>query len=550
LTVLSVCVLPLFAQGFSPLTVARLQAVLDSFQNNPANPYVGGMSAAIKVDGLALWKGATGYAARNVDAASNLLPGGTPFTVETVAPIYSVTKTFTAALTLELAKQGSFKLSDPVSKFIPLSAINPTLNNAVTIQQLLVHESGYSDYTTELQLQIAVAFDPTKIWTPFEAIYFVHQIAEPGAERRYSSTNYILLGAIIEAATGQKVEYLYRERFFDPLHLESMYLSIRELKPGSVVYAAPHDNFSQFNPILQYTGQPIFPDAYTNVSRFSFNGILSLAFTSGGIVSNVTDMAEWGNALFGGRATSRSTLDHMLRSISSTPDKDGDYLGYGIFTNTKISTTDFFVGHNGSAPGYRSLMFYQPERRMTISILSNFAGAELYDVAKALYEALPDFLCGNGNRKEDKIMVCWKGKSHCIARPAADGFIRRGAYLGGCEEGTKVKGKGNAIKDKHTSAVKAAGSIPESASATSLTAYPNPANGQVRFTFKSEHSGLAMLCLYDVNGKQVALLFNRHIEKGVAQQVVFDTHKLPMGVYFSRLQTGTTVSQQKLVLRR
>ena len=261
LTVLSVCVLPLFAQGFSPRTVARLQAVLDSFQNNSANPYVGGMSAAIKVDGLALWKGATGYAARNVDAASNLLPGGTPFTVETVAPIYSVTKTFTAALTLELAKQGSFKLSDPVSKFIPLSAINPTLNNAVTIQQLLVHESGYSDYTTELQLQIAVAFDPTKIWTPFEAIYFVHQIAEPGAERRYSSTNYILLGAIIEAATGRKVEDLYRERFSDPLHLESMYLSIREPKPGSVVYAAPHDNFSQFNPILQYTGQPPFPDA-------------------------------------------------------------------------------------------------------------------------------------------------------------------------------------------------------------------------------------------------------------------------------------------------
>jgi D-alanyl-D-alanine carboxypeptidase len=478
------------------------------------------------------------------------LPGGTPFTVETVAPIYSVTKTFTAALTLELAKQGSFKLSDPVSKFIPLSAINPTLNNAVTIQQLLVHESGYSDYTTELQLQIAVAFDPTKIWAPFEAIYFVHQIAEPGAERRYSSTNYILLGAIIEAATGRKVEDLYRERFFDPLHLESMYLSIREPKPGSVVYAAPHDNFSQFNPILQYTGQPPFPDAYTNVSRFSFNGILSLAFTSGGIVSNVTDMAEWGNALFGGRATSRSTLDQMLRSISSTPDEDNDYLGYGIFTNTKISTTDFFVGHNGSAPGYRSLMFYQPERRMTISILSNFAGAKLYDVAKALYEALPDFLCGNDKRKEDKIMVCWKGKSHCIARPAANGFIKRGAYLGGCEEGTKVKGKGNTIKDKHTSAVKAAGSISESASATRLTAYPNPANGQVRFTFKSAQSGPATLLLYDVNGNQVALLFNRHIEKGVAQQVVFDTHKLPMGVYFSRLQTVTTVSQQKLVLRR
>lgn len=536
------------AQGFSPQTEARLQKILDSFQNNPANPYVGGMSAAIKVDGLALWQGATGYAARNVDAANNLLPGGTPFTVKTVSQMYSVTKTFTAALTLELAKEGYFKLDDPVSKFIPLAAINPTLNSSVTIRQLLVHESGYSDYTTEQQLQIAVAFDPAKIWTPFEAVYFVHQIAEPGAERRYSSTNYLLLGAIIEAATGQKVEDLYRQRFFDPLNLKSIYLGVREPKPSGAVLAAPHDNFSLFNPILQYTGQPTFPDAYTNVSRFSFNGIVSLAFTGGGLVSNVGDLAEWGNALFGGRATSQSTLDQMLHSISATPDQDGDYLGYGVFTNTKISSTDFFVGHNGSAPGYRALMFYQPERRMTIAILSNYAGAKLYDVAKALYEAIPDFLCGNDNRKEDKIMVCWKGKNHCIARPAADGFIKKGAYLGGCDV-QKAKSKGGG-KGKHTAMTKLAEEEMESAPPVNLMAYPNPADGHVRFTFKSAQTGQATLRLFDVNGRQVATLFNRTIEKNMVQQVTFNTRNLPAGLYFSRLQAGTTVSQQKVVLRR
>ena len=68
-----------FSQGFSPQTTGRLQHVIDSFQNNPANPYVGGMSAAIKVDGLAFWQGATGHAARNVDGNNNLLPGGTIF---------------------------------------------------------------------------------------------------------------------------------------------------------------------------------------------------------------------------------------------------------------------------------------------------------------------------------------------------------------------------------------------------------------------------------------------------------------------------------------
>jgi D-alanyl-D-alanine carboxypeptidase len=306
-----------FSQGFSPETQSKLQHVIDSFENNASSAFVGGISAAIKVDGLASWQGATGYAARNVDAQNNLLPGGTAFTTDTLSRIYSVTKTFTAALTLELANAGAFKLSDPITKYLPLlNAYNPNISGAVTIHQLLAHESGYSDYTDEVQLQIAVAFDPTHIWTPYEMVSFVHQIAQPGAVRKYSSTNYILLGAIIESATGKPVEQYFRQRFFDKLNLHSMFLGGREAIGNRGNLASPHDNISPFNPIFQLTGQPTFPDAYTNISRFPMDGIVSLAFTGGGIVSNAGDLAEWGNSLFGGRATSKATLDTMLHSIS------------------------------------------------------------------------------------------------------------------------------------------------------------------------------------------------------------------------------------------
>jgi hypothetical protein len=261
----------------------------------------------------------------------------------------------------------------------------------------------------------------------------------------------------------------------------------------------------------------------------------------------VADVASWGNALFSGRATGATVLNQMLRSISNTPDEDGDYLGYGIFRSTKISNTDVFIGHNGSATGYRSVMFYQPDRRMTIAILSNYAGAKLYAVAKALYEAMPEFLCGNENRKEERIQLCWKGKSLCVARPAADGFIKRGAFLGTCDV-EKIKGNGNPGKNKHTSQTMAAGDHLESASATSLTVYPNPAGNQLRFHFQSAQAGAATLRLFDANGKQVALLFNKPVEKNVIQQVFFNASKLPSGLYFSRLQTGTMVKQQKVVV--
>src|SRR5206468_8270401 len=105
-----------FAQGFSPQVQAKLQRILDSFQNHSNPALIGGISAAINVDGLALWKGATGYAARNIDEQNNLLPGGTPLTTDTLLRIYSVTKTFTAPIVLELANEGFFNLDDPDSK--------------------------------------------------------------------------------------------------------------------------------------------------------------------------------------------------------------------------------------------------------------------------------------------------------------------------------------------------------------------------------------------------------------------------------------------------
>ena len=541
LLIISIPVLS-YSQGFSPQTVARLQHVIDSFQNNPANPYVGGMSAAIKVDGLAFWQGATGYAARNVDGNNNLLPGGIPFTTSTLSRMYSVTKTFTGSLVLELTKEGAFNLEDRVSTYIPfLNAINPELNGTVTIRQLLAHESGYSDYTSEMMLQIAVAFQPTHEWTAFETMSFVHQANAPGEIRKYSSTNYIVLGAIIEIVTGKPLEQHFRERFFTPLELNSMYLDIRETQPASTLLASPHDNISAFNPIFQLTGQPTFPDAFTNISSFPFTAISSLEFSSGGLITNVADMAEWGNSLFGGRATSESTLNEMINSISPTPDQDGDFLGYGIFRTTRISTSDVFIGHDGNAPGYRSVMFYQRDRKMTIAILTNYRGARLYDVAKALYEALPPFICGNKNKKEDKIVLCLNRNNLCVDRNAAAGFIEKGAYLGGCAEEALTRTVTNTLTAEENQML---------FEQVSISVYPNPSSTHASVFFKTSQTGKAYLRLYDMQGKLIKNIYEGISEKGMPQKVEIDTGRFPPGIYVTRLQTSAGISEKKIVIKR
>lgn len=528
-----------FSQGFSPQTTTRLQHIIDSFQNNPAYPYVGGMTAAIKVDGLASWQGATGYAARNVDGNNNLLPGGIPFATSTLSRMYSVTKTFTAALTLELASEGNFSLDDAVITYIPfLNAINSELNGNVTLRQLLAHESGYSSYSDELMLQIAVAFQPTHEWTPFEALSFVHQVSAPGAEQKYSNTNYIVLGAIIELATGKPLQQHFRERFFTPLALNSMYFDAREQQPAGTLLASPHDNISPFNPIFQLTGQPTFPDAVTNISAFPFTAISTLEFASGGLITNINDLADWGNALFGGRAISQASTNEMINSIPSTPDQDGDFLGYGVFRTTKISSTEVFIGHDGNAPGYRSVMFYQPDRKMTIAILTNYRGAKLYDVAKALFEALPEFLCGNKNKKEDKIVLCYNGNTICVDRKATAGFIERGAYLGGCEA---------AITKPQTSPMTMIEmkQLPEQ---EFINVFPNPSSNHFFINFKIPQSGKVSLQLYDLQGKLVKNIYEGLVEKDTSKVMQVKTSMLQTGVYIIRLQTAKRVSEKKLII--
>jgi len=520
-------------QGFSPELQSRFQHIIDSFQNNPANPYVGGMAVAVKVDRLAEWQGATGYAARNIDAQNNLLPGGTAFSVSNLSRIYSVTKTFTASLTLELANAGVFNLDDQIIKYLPLlGAVNPGLNTSVTIRQLLAHESGYSDYTSEIQLQIAVAFDPTHVWTPYEMVSFVHQISVPGTERRYSSTNYILLGAIIEAATGKQVEQYFRERFFSPLGLTSMYLDGRESIGNRGVLAAPHDNISIFDPIFQLTGQPTFPDTYTNISRFPLTGVVSLAFTGGGIVSNITDLAEWGNDLYSGKATDQSTLNTMLQSISSSPDEDGDRLGYGIILSNKISGNYDFIGHDGNAPGYRSILFYQPQKKLTLALMTNYHGANLYDVAKKIYEALPDYLCGNNDQDEQKIQLCFNGNTLCVSKSSAENFIRKGAYLGTCLQSSKVENDASMFNGN------------------SVTTFPNPFTSSTTISFKSTVAGFASLKIYDLNGKLVANVYSGNAQSKVINKINFDGSRLPAGIYISRLQTATGITEQKIIKTR
>jgi len=127
----------------------------------------------------------------------------------------SVTKTFVATVVLQLVAERRLGLDDPVSRWVP--GLLPD-GARITIRDLLSHRSGLAD----------VADDPAVLngsrsdWSPQRLVALMAKqprTAAPGAVLRYSSTNYLLLGLIIERVTGRTVGSELTQRIFGPLRL-------------------------------------------------------------------------------------------------------------------------------------------------------------------------------------------------------------------------------------------------------------------------------------------------------------------------------------------
>jgi CubicO group peptidase (beta-lactamase class C family) len=135
--------------------------------------------------------------------------------------IASVTKPFVATVVLQLVSEGRLSLEDSVERRLPGLVPNGA---AITVRELLNHTSGLFNYTDDEVWLNAILLDPGRHWSPRELVrvavshppYFA-----PGTNWAYSNTNYVLLGLIIEAVTGRKLDQELSERLFGPLALRS-----------------------------------------------------------------------------------------------------------------------------------------------------------------------------------------------------------------------------------------------------------------------------------------------------------------------------------------
>lgn len=221
--------------------------------------------------------------------------------------IASVGKLFTAVLTGMLIESGKLDWSSKLNTFFDPSELDGLFRyeginyaDQVTVEQLLGHTSGVSDYfegpvKSGAPLIEQFMREPNRVWTPQELLLTAREnlepVAPPGIRYRYSDTGYVLLGLLIERAAGASFESLLHNRIFQPLGMRDSCMLYRSEPAGGPLRSLA----------------PIWHKG-VDVSGYAS---LSCDWAGGGIVSTADDLLAFSRALRSSKLLQPGTLRHM-----------------------------------------------------------------------------------------------------------------------------------------------------------------------------------------------------------------------------------------------
>lgn len=272
----------------------------------------------------------------------------------------SVGKTFAAATTLQLIKEGKIGLDDKIEKYLGREPWFSRLPNAkdIRVRQLMNHSSGLVRYEFKDQFTKDLTANPEKTWKPAELVAYLLDEKPPFAAGKgwdYSDTNYIVLGMIIEKVTGRKFYDEANRRLLKPLKLSDTIPQDGPRLKGVVQgYAGPNNPFGG-------------TDAMIVNGKFAINP--QFEWTGGGYVSTAHDLARWARMMYEGRAFSPDLLPQVVEGVAAPMLGRETRYGLGvIIRKTAIGTS---YGHSGFFPGYMTDMMYFPEYKVAIAVQVN-----------------------------------------------------------------------------------------------------------------------------------------------------------------------------------
>lgn len=276
---------------------------------------------------------------------------GTPMQVADRLEIGSNTKSFTAVLLLLLHEDGVLSLDDTLSKWLPELAADIPNGDQITLRQLANHTSGIAECCNDI-IGAGLA-DPARLAVDYTPEALVSNAIEnhspdfaPGAGFKYSNTNYVLMGMVAEAATGQPLAELFQQRIFDPLGLQTAVLLAGVPQPGEI------------------TSQGYYYAGDTRMNVTGWNA--SQGWAAGANAMTAEDLAAYARGLAAGKLFKNpESMKQMLTFIQAGATYLAPY-GLGV-----MDFGDGYWGHGGTTPGFESLWYVNPDNGTLVVGLSN-----------------------------------------------------------------------------------------------------------------------------------------------------------------------------------
>jgi D-alanyl-D-alanine carboxypeptidase len=327
-----------------------------------------GLSVAIGTGKNLIWTGTAGY--------SDLLRK-VPVKTDDRFGVGSITKTFVARVVLQLVEEGKLDLDRTAGDYLEPEFVRDVPNaDIATLRQLLNHQSGIPTWEFQDEWIRQGRGDQMRlgvVWGKTETLGYIRRgrlpaVHVPGHRVSYSSTNYTLLGLIIEAITGNDAAAEIRRRILQPLHLEDTFLESFEEIPGGYVhhyhYATPkfvdvaglHRGFPEIRPyLIETTAANLSPE-----------------WTAGGMVSSASDLIRWSQAIRKGELLSPAMHKEVFTYYPpKNPNCTQEEYMQGVLRINEYDNDCAVIGHGGGTLGFTAKMYWLEKIGVHIILLTN-----------------------------------------------------------------------------------------------------------------------------------------------------------------------------------
>jgi D-alanyl-D-alanine carboxypeptidase len=275
---------------------------------------------------------------------------GQPMQAQDRVHIGSITKTFVAAVVLQLAAERRLSLNDSVQERLPGVIAGHGYDPAlITVRQLLQQTSGIRDYTDDPAFQTVQGLGKT--WQPQQLVDAALRLGPPVRGWLYSNTNYILLGMIIQKVTGQSPATEISDRILAPLGLHGTSFPLTSTavpSPYAHGYYGSLDVTSAVNP--------------------------SSTWTAGAMISTIGDIARFYRALLTGQLIPPAGQRELLTAIPvhDTGELFAERYGLGIYSVQLSCGTAW--GHDGGYPGgFKTIAYTSPDgSRQAVMVYNDY----------------------------------------------------------------------------------------------------------------------------------------------------------------------------------